>query len=209
MVGDFKQGFDAPIEANRRQIDELKARRDSPGTTPEERAQLDEQITGFHLAGDLVGFDAIGGLKHPSFAQALETSMVCEIPFETLDDLSGKMPNLRQQIMRLMSGEIKGDQDMILLLSKKNAEERLAAFVYNLSRRFAERGFSPREFRLTMTRGDIGNYLGLTVETISRLLGRFQKSEILSVKGKYITIENADALSVLAGTPRINVTVNA
>ena len=90
--------------------------------------QGDEQITGFHLAGDLVGFDAIGTGLHPSFAQALETSMVCEIPFETLDDLSGKMPNLRQQMMRLMSGEIKGDQDMILLLSKKNAEERLAAF---------------------------------------------------------------------------------
>lgn len=159
----------------------------------------DEQITGFHLAGDLVGFDAIGGLEHPSFAQALETSMVCEIPFETLDDLSGKMPNLRQQMMRLMSGEIKGDQDMILLLSKKNAEERLAAFIFNLSRRFAERGFSQREFRLTMTRGDIGNYLGLTVETISRLLGRFQKSEMLSVKGKYITIENHAMLSQLAG----------
>ncbi|STR34079.1 fumarate and nitrate reduction regulatory protein [Klebsiella grimontii] len=76
----------------------------------------------FILAGDLVGFDAIGTGHHPSFAQALETSMVCEIPFETLDDLSGKMPNLRQQMMRLMSGEIKGDQDMILLLSKKNAE---------------------------------------------------------------------------------------
>ena len=101
-----------------------------------------------------------------------------------------------------MSGEIKGDQDMILLLSKKNAEERLAAFIYNLSRRFAQRGFSPREFRLTMTRGDIGNYLGLTVETISRLLGRFQKSEILSVKGKYITIQDVDALSLLAGNPR-------
>lgn len=71
---------------------------------------------------------------------------------------------------------------MILLLSKKNAEERLAAFIYNLSRRFAQRGFSPREFRLTMTRGDIGNYLGLTVETISRLLGRFQKSGMLAVK---------------------------
>lgn len=66
-----------------------------------------------------MGFDAIGSGHHPSFAQALETSMVCEIPFETLDDLSGKMPNLRQQMMRLMSGEIKGDQDMILLLSKK------------------------------------------------------------------------------------------
>ena len=137
--------------------------------------------------------------EHPSFAQALETSMVCEIPFETLDDLSGKMPNLRQQMMRLMSGEIKGDQEMILLLSKKNAEERLAAFIYNLSRRFAQRGFSPREFRLTMTRGDIGNYLGLTVETISRLLGRFQKSGMLSVKGKYITIEDSEMLSELAG----------
>ena len=164
--------------------------------------QGDEQITGFHLAGDLVGFDAIGSGHHPSFAQALETSMVCEIPFETLDDLSGKMPNLRQQMMRLMSGEIKGDQDMILLLSKKNAEERLAAFIYNLSRRFAQRGFSPREFRLTMTRGDIGNYLGLTVETISRLLGRFQKSGMLAVKGKYITIENGEALAVLAGHAR-------
>ena len=151
--------------------------------------QGDEQITGFHLAGDLVGFDAIGTGLHPSFAQAL-------------DDLSGKMPNLRQQMMRLMSGEIKGDQDMILLLSKKNAEERLAAFIYNLSRRFAQRGFSPREFRLTMTRGDIGNYLGLTVETISRLLGRFQKSGMLAVKGKYITIENSDLLAQLAGQAR-------
>lgn len=81
--------------------------------------QGDEQITGFHLAGDLVGFDAIGDLKHPSFAQALETSMVCEIPFETLDELSGKMPNLRLQIVRLMSDEIKGDQNMILLFRRK------------------------------------------------------------------------------------------
>ncbi len=137
--------------------------------------------------------------SHPSFAQALETAMVCEIPFDTLDDLSGKMPALRQQMMRLMSGEIKGDQDMILLLSKKNAEERLAAFVWNLSRRYGQRGFSQREFRLTMTRGDIGNYLGLTVETISRLLGRFQKSGMLAVKGKYITIENHAMLEALAG----------
>lgn len=148
-----------------------------------------------------MGFDAIGTGHHPSFAQALETSMVCEIPFETLDDLSGKMPNLRQQMMRLMSGEIKGDQDMILLLSKR-MQKSAAAFIYNLSRRFAERGFSPREFRLTMTRGDIGNYTGLTVETISRLLGRFQKSGMLAVKGKYITIENGEALAVLAGHAR-------
>ncbi|WP_063656279.1 FNR family transcription factor [Candidatus Arsenophonus triatominarum] len=159
----------------------------------------DEQITGFHLAGDLVGFDAIINNQHLSFTQALETSMVCEIPFETLDDLSGKMPNLRQQIMKLMSSEIKDDQEMILLLSKKNAEERLAAFIYNLSRRFAQRGFSAKEFRLTMTRDDIGNYLGLTVETISRLLGRFQKNNTLSVKGKYITINDMYKLTEIAG----------
>lgn len=161
--------------------------------------QGDEQITAFHLAGDLVGFDAITGECHPSFAQALETSMVCEIPYDTLDELAGEVPKLRQQIMRLMSNEIKCDQEMILLLSKKTAEERLAAFLHSLSTRFAQRGFSAKEFRLTMTRGDIGNYLGLTVETISRLLSRFQKSQILCVKGKYITVLDQEALRRLAG----------
>lgn len=165
----------------------------------------EEQITSFHLPGDLVGFDAIMNMQHPSFAQALETAMVCEIPFDILDDLSGKMPKLRQQIMRLMSNEIKNDQEMILLLSKMNAEERLAAFIYNLSRRYSARGFSAREFRLTMTRGDIGNYLGLTVETISRLLGRLQKMNILSVQGKYIAIKDMSALIELSGTTKTNI----
>ncbi|NHI00882.1 MULTISPECIES: FNR family transcription factor [Oceanimonas] len=163
--------------------------------------QGDEQITAFHLAGDLVGFDAINTGAHPSFAQALETAMVCEIPYEVLDELSGKMPRLRQQIMRLMSNEINGDQQMILLLSKKTAEERLAAFLHGLSTRFAQRGFSPREFRLTMTRGEIGNYLGLTVETVSRLLGRFQKNGMIAVDGKYIRILKQPELACLAGAP--------
>ncbi|MBR9857318.1 MAG: FNR family transcription factor [Gammaproteobacteria bacterium] len=163
--------------------------------------QGDEQITGFHLAGDLIGFDAINTGSHPSFAQALETSMVCEIPYEVLDDLSGKLPRLRQQIMRLMSNEINGDQQMILLLSKKTAEERLAAFLHGLSSRFSQRGFSAREFRLTMTRGDIGNYLGLTVETVSRLLGRFQKTNLIEVDGKYIRILDLPALAQLAEAP--------
>ncbi|MCE9687364.1 electron transport transcriptional regulator EtrA [Shewanella sp. AS16] len=165
--------------------------------------QGDEQITGFHLAGDVIGFDGIHAHTHQSFAQALETAMVCEIPFDTLDDLSGSMPKLRQQIMRLMSNEIMSDQEMILLLSKKNAEERLAAFISNLAFRFGSRGFSAKEFRLTMTRGDIGNYLGLTVETISRLLGRFQKSNFIEVNGKYIIITDAPALAELAGNARI------
>ncbi|BDM64119.1 electron transport regulator A [Shewanella sp. NFH-SH190041] len=165
--------------------------------------QGDEQITGFHLAGDVIGFDGIHNQAHQSFAQALETAMICEIPFHTLDELSGTMPKLRQQIMRLMSTEIISDQEMILLLSKKNAEERLAAFISNLANRYANRGFSAKEFRLTMTRGDIGNYLGLTVETISRLLGRFQKAELIEVKGKYITILDFDQLNQLAGNTRI------
>ena len=161
--------------------------------------QGDEQITAFHLAGDLVGFDGISSGTHPSFSQALETAMVCEIPYNTLDELSNTMPKLRQQILRLMSSEIVGDQNMILLLSKKNAEERLATFIHSLSTRFSARGFSSREFRLSMTRGDIGNYLGLTVETISRLLGRFQKSEMIAVKGKYISVLDEKKLAELAG----------
>ena len=115
------------------------------------------------------------------------------------------MPKLRQQIMRLMSSEIKSDQEMILLLSKMNAEERLAAFIHNLSKRYSTRGFSAKEFRLTMTRSDIGNYLGLTVETISRLLGRFQKLGVLSVQGKYITINDINALIDLTGVHKTKI----
>ncbi|MDP8033542.1 FNR family transcription factor [Pasteurella atlantica] len=162
----------------------------------------EEQITAFHLPGDLIGFDAINTMTHIGFAQALETSMICEIPFDILDDLSSKMPKIRHQIMRLMSNEIRNDQEMILLLSRMNAEEKLAAFLYNLSQRYFARGFSAREFRLTMTRGDIGNYLGLTIETISRLLSRFQKSGMISVQGKYITINEMEQLTEMAGSTK-------
>ncbi|MDG6882433.1 Fumarate and nitrate reduction regulatory protein [Phocoenobacter uteri] len=167
----------------------------------------EEQITAFHLPGDLIGFDAINSMKHIGFAQALETSMICEIPFDILDDLAGKMPKIRHQIMRLMSNEIKNDQDMILLLSRMNAEEKLAAFLYNLSQRYSARGFSAREFRLTMTRGDIGNYLGLTIETISRLLSRFQKSGMITVQGKYITINEMDLLTDMAGSTKAQIPI--
>jgi CRP/FNR family transcriptional regulator len=161
--------------------------------------QGEEQITGFHLPGDVIGFDAIGNQQHPSYAQALETAMVCEIPFQTLDQLLDQMPKLRQQLMRLMSQDISGDQQMMLWLNRKTAEEKLAAFLTNLAQRFGNRGFSKKEFRLTMTRGEIGNYLGLTVETISRLLGRFHKDEIIHVDGKLIVITDFTELSKIAG----------
>jgi CRP/FNR family transcriptional regulator len=165
--------------------------------------QGEEQITGFHLPGDVIGFDAIGDQLHPSYAQALETAMVCEIPFNTLDHLLDQVPKLRQQLMRLMSQDIHGDQQMMLLLNRKTAEEKLAAFLTNLAQRFGSRGFSRKEFRLTMTRGEIGNYLGLTVETISRLLGRFHKDELIHVDGKLITIANFEELSRVAGMAQI------
>ncbi|MFN6264521.1 MAG: fumarate/nitrate reduction transcriptional regulator Fnr [Chromatiaceae bacterium] len=165
--------------------------------------QGEEQITGFHLPGDVIGFDAIGDQHHPSYAQALETALVCEIPFNNLDSLLDQVPKLRQQLMRLMSQDIHGDQQMMLLLNRKTAEEKLAAFITNLAQRFGSRGFSRKEFRLTMTRGEIGNYLGLTVETISRLLGRFHKDELIHVDGKLITIANFEELSRIAGMAQI------
>jgi len=160
--------------------------------------QGEEQITGFHLAGDLLGFDAIANSEHPSFAKALETSMVCEIPYNTLDTLSNTMPKLKKQILRMMSSEIRSDQDMLTLLNRKNAEQRLATFISSLASRYHARGLSSTDFRLTMTRSDIGNYIGLTVETISRLLNRFQKNELIAVEGKLITILDIDKLNECA-----------
>lgn len=161
-------------------------------------ANGEEQITGFHLAGDLLGFDAIADSKHPSFAQALDTSMVCEIPYNTLDSLSNSMPKLKKQILRLMSDEIRTDQEMLTLLNRKNAEQRLATFLSMLSNRYEARGLSSTDFRLSMTRSDIGNYLGLTVETISRLLNRFDKQSLLKVSGKSISILDLTQLKQIA-----------
>ena len=158
----------------------------------------EEQITGFHLAGDLLGFDAIANSEHPSFAQALETAMVCEIPYDSLDTLSNTMPKLKKQVLRLMSNEIKTDQEMLTLLNRKNAEQRVATFLSSLSSRYHARGLSSKEFRLTMTRSDIGNYIGLTVETISRLLNRFHKNQIIHVDGKLIKILDAKKLDETA-----------
>lgn len=155
----------------------------------------EEQITGFHFPGDIIGFDALRENKHQSYSQALETAMVCELPYETLDEMSVQFPKLRHQIMSFMSAEIKQDHDLMMLLNKRSAEERLLYFLSQLSQRFEERGFSNKEFHLTMTRNEIGNYLGLTIETISRLLSRFQKENIIQVDGKLITILDFDEMS--------------
>lgn len=160
--------------------------------------QGEQQITGFHLPGDIVGFDGLNTQRHPSYAEALETAMVCEIPMANLDPLLDQLPRLRQQMMRLMSEDIQADQQMMLLLNRKTAEQKLATFITQLAQRYASRGFAANTFRLTMTRSDIGNYLGLTVETISRLLSKLDKEQLIIVDGKLITINDQPALSRLA-----------
>jgi CRP/FNR family transcriptional regulator len=148
----------------------------------------EEQITGFHLPSELVGLSGMDTELYPVSAQALETTSVCEIPFERLDELSVSLPQLRRQLMRVMSREIRDDQQMMLLLSKKTADERIATFLVNLSARFSARGFSANQFRLSMSRNEIGNHLGLAVETVSRVFTRFQQSKLLEAEGKEVHI---------------------
>lgn len=156
-----------------------------------------EQITGFHLPGELVGLDAISDEAHPCNTMALETTSYCEIPFEQLESLSGELPSLRKQLLRVMSKEITHDANLLMLLGKKTAEERLASLLLSLSTRYKERGFSPKEFNLTMSRNDIGNYLGLAVETVSRLFTRFQEQKLVRAQGKHIELLDIEAMKCM------------
>ena len=164
-----------------------------------------EQILGFHLAGELVGMDAVHGDVHNCAAVALETTSVCEIPFLALGDLSRQLPGLQTQLFRLAGQEISNDQEVLLMLGNRSAEERLATFLWSLGGRFGERGFSRYEFNLTMSRHDIANYLGLAAETVSRLFTQMDKEGLLKVQRRHITILEPERLSSMvhlcAGAP--------
>lgn len=159
----------------------------------------EEQITGFYFPGELVGLSGFDGNMYPVSTKILETTTVCEIPFDHLDNLCGQLPELRRQVMRTMSKEIRDDQQMMMLLSKKNAEERVATFLVKLSQRYHARGYSAQKFRLSMSRNEIGNYLGLAVETVSRIFTRFQKTDLIQVDGKEVVIMDLDQLYELSG----------
>lgn len=147
-----------------------------------------EQVAGFHMMGDMLGMDAIGSGRHMCDTVALEDSEVCEIPFALLEQLSREVPALQRQLHRVMSREIVRDYGVMLLLGSMKAEERLAAFLLNLAQRFAARGYSPTEFILRMTRQDIGSYLGLKLETVSRVLSGFQERRLLEVRNRHVRI---------------------
>lgn len=156
-----------------------------------------EQVVGFHLPGEILGLDAIQTLKHGCSARVLETSAICELPFERLQELSGNIPSLQNQMFRLLSKEIGQDTEMLALLGKSTAEERLASFLVSLSNRFKRRGFSASDFFLSMSRQEIGSYLGLALETVSRLFTRFQDEGLLKVERKHVQILDLEGLQAL------------
>jgi CRP/FNR family transcriptional regulator len=153
-----------------------------------------EQVTGFQMAGELMGLDGIGSGQHNCDARALEDSEVCVIPFNRLSELSREIDTLQHHFHKVMSREIVRDQGVMMLLGTMRAEERLAAFLVNLSHRFLSRGYSATEFNLRMTREEIGSYLGLKLETVSRGLSRLQDEGLLSVSNKNIRIHKLDDL---------------
>jgi len=162
-----------------------------------------EQVLGFHLPGEITGLDAIEREEHTCSAKVLETSAVCEIPFARLEDLSSTLPSLQHQMYRLLSKEISQDTEMLMLLGKKNAEERLATFLLSLSHRFKKRGLSATDFYLSMSRHEIGNYLGLAVETVSRLFTRFQEEGLLQVERKHVQLLNLNRIETIVTGPHL------
>jgi CRP/FNR family transcriptional regulator len=156
------------------------------------------QITGFQMAGELLGMDAISADRHLCDAVALEDSEVCEIPFGGLQDLFAQLPTLLRHFHRIMGQEITREQKVMLLLGNMRAEQRFAIFLVNLSARYAARGYAPHSFHLRMSREDIGNYLGLTVESISRLLSRFKAQGLLRIDRREVTLLDPARLKALA-----------
>jgi CRP/FNR family transcriptional regulator len=158
-----------------------------------------DQVTGFHMPGDIMGMDGIGTEKHACNTAALEDSEVCVIPFGRLEEISASIRGLQRQFHKVMSREIVRDQGVMMLLGSMRAEERLAAFLLNLSQRFVARGYSPSDFNLRMTRDEIGSFLGLKLETVSRIFSRFQDDHLISVQQKHIRIVDVAGLKRIMG----------
>lgn len=161
-----------------------------------------EQVAGFHMMGEMLGMDAIGSGKHICDAIALEDSDVCEIPYNDLEHLSRSIPALQHHFHRIMSREITRDYGVMLLLGSMRAEERLAAFLLNLTQRLHARGFSASALVLRMTREEIGSYLGLKLETVSRTFSKFQDEGLLEVKQRDIRITDEAGLRALVNSVR-------
>ncbi|MCC8392345.1 fumarate/nitrate reduction transcriptional regulator Fnr [Paraburkholderia sp. MMS20-SJTR3] len=156
-----------------------------------------EQVTGFQIAGDALGLDGVCAGRQNCDAIALEDSVVCIIPFAQLEAVCREMKPLQQHVHRLMSGEIVRESSQMMLLGTMTAEQRVATFLLNLSTRLKARGFSSAEFNLRMTREEIGCYLGMKLETVSRMFSKFQRENLVNTNGKTIRIVDPDGLAQL------------
>ncbi len=157
-----------------------------------------EQIVRFHLPGELIATDAIGTRTHASSVEALETTYVCEIPYDTFESECTQTPKLRLELIRQISNSVRDEQKHAILLGKRTAQQRLATFLVDLFQRFTARGYPSDDFVLSMSRSEIGNYSGLTMETVSRTLKRFQELGVIVVNRKQITVRDAEMLGRLA-----------
>jgi len=153
-----------------------------------------EQVTGFQMAGEIIGMDGIVSDHHNCNAIALEDAEVCVMPFSDIEDLSRELPGLQRHVHKIMSREIVRENSVMMLLGNMRAEERLAAFLLNLVQRLHARGLSQSELVLRMTREEIGSYLGLKLETVSRAFSKFSEEGIIEVKQRYVKIVAPDAL---------------
>ena len=154
----------------------------------------DNQVMGFYFPGEVIGFNAIENNKHQCSAVALETSTYCAINFDNFEKISVIIPSLQHQMFRLMSKELTTENELLLTLCNKNAEEKIATFLISLSHRFEQRGYAANEFKLTMSRQDIGNYLGLTIETVSRIFSKLQRDKIIAIDHKIVEIKDREIL---------------
>ncbi|NCP39473.1 MAG: fumarate/nitrate reduction transcriptional regulator Fnr [Rhodoferax sp.] len=153
-----------------------------------------DQVTGFQMAGEIIGLDGIVNDSHTCDAVALEDAEICALPFAQIESLSREVNSLQHHVHKIMSREIVREHGVMLLLGSMRAEERLAAFLLNLAQRLHSRGFSQSELVLRMTREEIGSYLGLKLETISRTFSRFVEDGIVEVKQRHVRILNTQAL---------------
>lgn len=153
-----------------------------------------DQVTGFQMAGEVVGLDGIVNDYHTCDAVALEDAEVCVMPFDRIEELSRAVNSLQRHVHKIMSREIVREHGVMLLLGSMRAEERLATFLLNLVQRLHARGFSQSELILRMTREEIGSFLGLKLETVSRTFSRFAEESIVEVKQRHVRILNTDAL---------------
>lgn len=157
----------------------------------------EEQITGFYFPGEILGFDAIDQHQHTCSAIAMETSTFCSIPYDKINDICQQVPDLQNQMFRLISRELSNENKLLMSINKRTAEERIATFLVSLSGRFKNLGYSAREYNLPMSRQEIGNYLGLTIETVSRLFTKFQRNGLVTINRKAIRIEDLSTLHAI------------